>query len=294
MISEPCPDCKGLCCRHAYGYRDTHLGTHHCKSCVDGTKYTPPNVITLSPAEREALQLEMYSATRGEWLMGDEPRVKHDRFDADEKELYSHGYYRPTREATAIVEELRGLQEKQFEFMRLRAAAHAKVKRDLTRDTCEWCGQVYSGNDRRKIHAHHHNGYSEAHQTDVVYVCAKCHSQDHHKRDVDGYSAISKRISKLKRELVRYGDMWSGWSVHRRGSERIVGFGSCVRIIDVDTLKYGAVNGFGNEKAAQLMLIFDLERKIFRIRDQIGLDQKELAQAEKLLQGALTQLKEGP
>lgn len=46
MNSEPCPTCKGRCCRDYYLYRVVHMGAEHyqhdCEACDDGTKYVPP------------------------------------------------------------------------------------------------------------------------------------------------------------------------------------------------------------------------------------------------------------
>ena len=44
---EPCPECKGKCCRNTdYGYRIEHMAaefySHQCDACVDGDKYVPP------------------------------------------------------------------------------------------------------------------------------------------------------------------------------------------------------------------------------------------------------------
>lgn len=44
--SEPCPECKGKCCRDSYRYKLPHMGDefyeHVCDACEDGTKYAPP------------------------------------------------------------------------------------------------------------------------------------------------------------------------------------------------------------------------------------------------------------
>ncbi len=41
MTPEPCPECKGRCCRDDLGYRVIHMGaefyTHDCDDCWDGT-----------------------------------------------------------------------------------------------------------------------------------------------------------------------------------------------------------------------------------------------------------------
>lgn len=46
MTPEPCPVCKGKCCRDSYGYKLTHMGDefyeHTCETCEDGTKFIPP------------------------------------------------------------------------------------------------------------------------------------------------------------------------------------------------------------------------------------------------------------
>lgn len=44
---EPCPVCKGKCCRDEdYGYKVEHMGAecyeHTCEACLDGDKYIPP------------------------------------------------------------------------------------------------------------------------------------------------------------------------------------------------------------------------------------------------------------
>ena len=42
-MSEPCPECKGKCCRDDLGYRVAHYGAelyaHVCEACLDGDKY---------------------------------------------------------------------------------------------------------------------------------------------------------------------------------------------------------------------------------------------------------------
>jgi len=50
MTPEPCPTCKGKCCRDQdYGYRVEHMGAecyeHVCEACLDGDKYVPPRSI---------------------------------------------------------------------------------------------------------------------------------------------------------------------------------------------------------------------------------------------------------
>ena len=46
MTPEPCPVCKGKCCRDYYLSRVVHMGAEHyqhdCDACQDGTKYVPP------------------------------------------------------------------------------------------------------------------------------------------------------------------------------------------------------------------------------------------------------------
>ena len=54
-MSEPCPECKGKCCRDAdYGYRVEHMGAecyeHVCEACLDGDRYVPPR----SPEDERA------------------------------------------------------------------------------------------------------------------------------------------------------------------------------------------------------------------------------------------------
>lgn len=44
---EPCPECRGRCCRDQdLGYRVEHMGAesydHVCDHCVDGDRYVPP------------------------------------------------------------------------------------------------------------------------------------------------------------------------------------------------------------------------------------------------------------
>jgi len=49
MTPEPCPTCKGKCCRDDLGYRVAHYGAelyeHVCEACLDGDKYVPPRSI---------------------------------------------------------------------------------------------------------------------------------------------------------------------------------------------------------------------------------------------------------
>lgn len=46
MIAEPCPTCKGYCCRDELYYPVVHMGAvwyrHDCDACVDGIEYVPP------------------------------------------------------------------------------------------------------------------------------------------------------------------------------------------------------------------------------------------------------------
>lgn len=46
MISEPCPECNGRCCRvQGIGYKIKHMDAecyeHVCDYCEDGTEYVP-------------------------------------------------------------------------------------------------------------------------------------------------------------------------------------------------------------------------------------------------------------
>ena len=58
---EPCPECKGRCCRDHYGYRIQHMGAesyeHVCDACYDGDKYTAPRT-----AEEERADVVAYLA----------------------------------------------------------------------------------------------------------------------------------------------------------------------------------------------------------------------------------------
>ena len=45
MTPEPCPTCKGRCCRDEFGYRVVHMGAEHyqhdCDDCCGGVQYAP-------------------------------------------------------------------------------------------------------------------------------------------------------------------------------------------------------------------------------------------------------------
>lgn len=41
---------------------------------------------------------------------------------------------------------------------------------------CQQCGKA------RKIQAHHHNGYDEAHYFDVLWLCIPCHAAEHREK----------------------------------------------------------------------------------------------------------------
>ena len=69
MTPEPCPTCKGRCCRDHYGYRIAHMDTdaefceHTCDACKDG--YAPTPIASLTPAadtERAAVLAYLRSA----------------------------------------------------------------------------------------------------------------------------------------------------------------------------------------------------------------------------------------
>ena len=65
MTPEPCPTCKGRCCRDHYGYRIAHMDTdaefceHTCDACYGGTKYTAPRT---ADTERAAVLAYLRSA----------------------------------------------------------------------------------------------------------------------------------------------------------------------------------------------------------------------------------------
>ena len=46
MTPEPCPECKGRCCRDEFGYRIEHMAAefyeHVCDDCFNGDTYVPP------------------------------------------------------------------------------------------------------------------------------------------------------------------------------------------------------------------------------------------------------------
>lgn len=61
---EPCPECKGRCCRNQdLGYRVEHMGAecyeHTCEACLDGDKYVPART-----AEEERAAVLDYLAYR--------------------------------------------------------------------------------------------------------------------------------------------------------------------------------------------------------------------------------------
>lgn len=57
MTPEPCPICKGRCCRDEFGYRIAHMGAefyeHVCDDCFNGDKYVPPLTYEQGIAEGE-------------------------------------------------------------------------------------------------------------------------------------------------------------------------------------------------------------------------------------------------
>lgn len=61
---EPCPVCKGKCCRDSYRYKLTHMGDefyeHFCEACEDGTK--DPIQYTTEPITLPRHSLEAVSA----------------------------------------------------------------------------------------------------------------------------------------------------------------------------------------------------------------------------------------
>ena len=65
MTPEPCPTCKGRCCRDHYGYRIAHMDTdaefceHTCDACYGGTKYT---ALRQQVAELTALGVSLHKA----------------------------------------------------------------------------------------------------------------------------------------------------------------------------------------------------------------------------------------
>ena len=61
---DPCPECKGRCCRNQdLGYRVEHMGAecyeHVCDACLDGNKYVPART-----AEEERAAVLDYLAYR--------------------------------------------------------------------------------------------------------------------------------------------------------------------------------------------------------------------------------------
>ena len=59
-----------------------------------------------------------------------------------------------------------------------KSRAHGIVKAAVERGeivvpgSCERCGET-----GRRLEAHHHNGYSEEHVKDVVWLCHRCHGK---------------------------------------------------------------------------------------------------------------------
>ena len=66
-----------------------------------------------------------------------------------------------------------------------RRVARNMVRRAIIRgelvpsDMCEQCGKTPIRKKRRPIEAHHHNGYSDEHALDVIWLCASCHKLAH-------------------------------------------------------------------------------------------------------------------
>lgn len=68
-MSEPCPECKGKCCRDQdYGYRVEHMGAecyeHVCDYCADGDKYVPVKVDLSRNAHAERQDVVAYLRSR--------------------------------------------------------------------------------------------------------------------------------------------------------------------------------------------------------------------------------------
>ena len=60
MTPEPCPVCKGRCCRDIdFGYRVVHMGaevyTHDCDDCCNGVQYAPQRACATSRLVRSAI-----------------------------------------------------------------------------------------------------------------------------------------------------------------------------------------------------------------------------------------------
>ena len=76
MTPEPCPTCKGRCCRNQdFGYRVEHMGAEHyqhdCDDCCDGIKYPAQRTYEQGSAEGERRATERIVA----WLRGEPERL---------------------------------------------------------------------------------------------------------------------------------------------------------------------------------------------------------------------------
>lgn len=76
MTPQPCPVCKGRCCRDYYLYRVVHMGAEHyqhdCDDCCDGIKYPAQRTYEQGIAEGERQATARIVA----WLREKQERVE--------------------------------------------------------------------------------------------------------------------------------------------------------------------------------------------------------------------------
>jgi len=110
VTPEPCPECKGRCCRDHYGYRIAHMDTdaefceHTCDACNDGTKYTAPrtaeeeraDVVAYLRQRIEMEQLQVLGQT-SKWVEAIErgEHVGWSKDDTSRKAMLDREHYRP-------------------------------------------------------------------------------------------------------------------------------------------------------------------------------------------------------
>lgn len=54
------------------------------------------------------------------------------------------------------------------------AVREAILRGELVKRICKKCGS------NRRIHAHHHMGYARKNRLNVIWLCVRCHSKEHH------------------------------------------------------------------------------------------------------------------
>lgn len=93
VTPEPCPVCKGECCRTIYLYRTVHMGaeyyTHDCEACVDGTKPLARPLTNDDLARAYDMGRDMERADTVAWLR-EEYDTDSTRMAADEIERGDH------------------------------------------------------------------------------------------------------------------------------------------------------------------------------------------------------------